>query len=124
MQYSWYTIEKHTPYSNITKKEGVSCNGYNFKGWEIITTGVQKVNTDVFIMPEKDVTLRGLWTKQSIEKSMDGTIKEDKSFIELLDKLKVSKEFIHGKLLTELIILLSKIRFFRFGKDNAILKSL
>jgi hypothetical protein len=51
-------------------------------------------------------------------------IKDDKSYIELFDILSDCKELIQGKLLIELIMLLSKTRYFRFGKESATLKSL
>ncbi len=53
-----------------------TCGGYNFAGYTITTPGVEKINDDYFIMPEKDVTIRATWTKISMEKSMDGTVHE------------------------------------------------
>lgn len=50
------------------------CEGYKFKGWKIVTEEVEKVNDDYFIMPESDVTLRAVWSKLSLSKSMDGKI--------------------------------------------------
>lgn len=38
-----------------------TCNGYQFKGWKIITPGVEKVNDNYFIMPESNVVLRAEW---------------------------------------------------------------
>ena len=52
------------------------CIGYNFRGWEIITKNVKKINEDYFIMPESDVLLRGVWSKISIKTSMNGTVYE------------------------------------------------
>ena len=37
------------------------------------TSNKKIINDDVFIMPEKDITIRGIWTKISMEKRMDGT---------------------------------------------------
>ena len=51
------------------------CSGYRFNGWTIATDGVRRYNDDYFTMPDKDVVLRALWSKLSISKSMDGTIK-------------------------------------------------
>ena len=78
--------ESHTPYSAVTKHNEIACSGYNFKGWKIITEGVTSVNSNVFIMPDKDVTLRAVWTKQDIVKSMDGTVKEDNLFASVIKK--------------------------------------
>ena len=80
--------EKHYIYQNVTKKaDELSCEGYLFKGWEIDEEDekdITKVNDDVFIMPEHDVTLRATWTKQSIVKSMDGTVHEKTTLYKVL----------------------------------------
>ena len=55
-------------------EEKPSCNGYQFKGWEIISDGVTKVNDDYFVMPESDVIIRAKWSKLSISKSMNGEV--------------------------------------------------
>lgn len=51
-----------------------TCSGYNFAGYEIVTSGVRKMNDDYFWMPEKNVEIAATWTKVDIEKSMDGAI--------------------------------------------------
>ena len=51
-----------------------TCSGYQFKGWEIITSGVKKVTDTTFVMPEQNVILRAIWTKLNVTKSMDGTV--------------------------------------------------
>ena len=60
------------------------CAGYQFKGWEIITSGVEEVNDDTFIMPEKNVTLRAVWKKLGITKSMDGTVSKVQTLYRLM----------------------------------------
>lgn len=52
------------------------CDGYQFKGWKIDTNGITQINSDYFVMPEKEVTLKGTWGKVNIKKGMDGTIEE------------------------------------------------
>ncbi len=52
------------------------CSGYQFKGWDITTSGVSKINDDYFTMPEEDVILKAKWSKLNIKKSMDGKVKE------------------------------------------------
>lgn len=49
-----------------------TCAGYNFAGYDIVTSGVRKMNDDYFWMPEKDVEIAATWTKVDIKKSMDG----------------------------------------------------
>ncbi len=60
------------------------CAGYQFQGWKIITAGVEEVNNDSFIMPEKNVTLRATWKKLSISKSMDGTVSKVQTLYRLM----------------------------------------
>jgi len=69
--------EAHSVYDTV----GISdtklvCEGYQFKGWDIVTSEVSKINDDYFIMPEKDVLLKGKWSKLSLTKSMEGTVSE------------------------------------------------
>lgn len=52
------------------------CNGYKFKGWEFATRGIKIVNDDFFIMPEKDVYIRAVWSKTNLNTSMNGKIQE------------------------------------------------
>lgn len=68
--------ENHSAFEIVTKRnDELSCPGYLFKGWEI-EENVTKINDDTFVMPSKDITIRGVWTNHSISKSMDGTIHE------------------------------------------------
>ena len=60
------------------------CAGYQFQGWKIITAGVEEVNEDTFIMPDKNVTLRAIWKKLSITKSMDGTVSKVQTLYRLM----------------------------------------
>ena len=68
-------VEEHYIYENVTKRtETPSCSGYTLKEWEIVDEDVTKVNDEVFVMPDKDITIRATWSKVSIDKNMDGTI--------------------------------------------------
>ncbi|MCI8461228.1 MAG: VWA domain-containing protein [Bacilli bacterium] len=58
------------------------CEGYKFKEWKIITKNVNKINDDYFIMPEKNVELRAVWSKLDIKKSINGTVNEKASLYE------------------------------------------
>ncbi len=55
-------------------EEEPSCEGYQFRGWNIITEGVKRVNDDYFEMPGKDVVLRAEWGKVGLSKTMDGEV--------------------------------------------------
>ena len=70
------TKEEHFVYENVTKKsDELTCDGWLFLGWEM-SDEVTKVNDDVFVMPQKDVIIRGTWARPSISKSTYGSIHE------------------------------------------------
>ncbi len=81
--------EKYSTYQNVTKKtDKLTCDGYLFKGWEVDEEDdkdISKVNDDVFQMPGHDVTIRATWTRQSIKKSMDGTVYEKPTLYKILE---------------------------------------
>ena len=67
--------ENHSVFDVVSiSEEQLSCSGYEFKGWGIVTDNITKVNDDYFIMPESDVILRAKWGKVSISKSMNGEV--------------------------------------------------
>ena len=72
------TPELHKPYETVTiNGDDLSnkCAGYLFKGWEMTddsSYGTTKVTDETFIMPPKDVTIKGIWTQVAISKSMTG----------------------------------------------------
>ncbi|MBR3210427.1 MAG: VWA domain-containing protein [Bacilli bacterium] len=82
--------EKKYIYQNVSKNpQELSCEGYLFQGWKIDEEDekdITNVNEDVFIMPSHDVTIRATWTKQSIEKSMDGKIYETTTLYKVLQE--------------------------------------
>ena len=78
------TSETHFIYELVTKKSTkLTCPGYSFKGWEIVDN-IELINNDTFVMPPQDVTIRAIWTKQIISKSMNGTIAEKATFYNLI----------------------------------------
>jgi len=58
------------------QRESLVCEDYKFMGWYIANLGVTRINEDYFIMPNMDITLRAVWAKISIGKSMEGTVNE------------------------------------------------
>ncbi len=77
--------ENHFVFDKVTKKDTtLSCAGYEFKGWDI-EENVTKINDDTFIMPESDVHIRAIWTRQSINKSMDGKINEKTTLYKVVE---------------------------------------
>ena len=84
--------ETHLIFSNVTKKQDkLSCDGYLFKGWKIEDDDVVRVNDDVFIMPEHDVSIKAIWGKVDISKSMSGKIYEKTTLYKA-----VENEYIYG----------------------------
>ena len=70
-----YPNEEYYIYDIVNKRTNeLSCTGYSFGGWQIAATGVDMVNSDTFIMPAKDITIRAEWKKVKITKKIDGTI--------------------------------------------------
>ena len=62
------------------------CEGYQFKGWSIVTENVKKVNEDYFIMPESDVVIRANWGKMSIAKNIDGEVFTVQTLYNIVEK--------------------------------------
>ena len=80
--------EKYFAYQNVPKiTQELSCQGYLFKGWEFKKNdkdSIKLINENVFIMPEKDITLVATWSKHSIKKEMDGTVYQNKTLYRVL----------------------------------------
>ena len=80
--------ETHYVYQNVTKNTNqLSCEGYLFKGWEIDgedDSDITHVNDDTFVMPAHNVTIRGTWTRQTVTKTMDGTVHEKTTLYKVL----------------------------------------
>ncbi len=60
------------------------CEGYQFQGYEIETSGVEKLNDDNFIMPEENVIIKATWKKLSLIKSYSGTVTQSQSLRQLI----------------------------------------
>ena len=72
-------------FDTVQKEDTIPiCAGYQFQGWKIITSEVEEINDDNFIMSEKNVTLRATWKKLSITKSMYGTISKVQTLYRLM----------------------------------------
>lgn len=89
--------ENYNAFEIVRKRnDELSCVGYDFKGWEI-EEEVTHINDDTFIMPSQNITIRGIWTKSNILKSMEiAHIKESIKQIEyediLLNQLFITKQ--------------------------------
>ncbi len=85
--------EKHPVYSNVTiSNETPICENYAFRGWTIIDD-VQKINDDMFVMPDYDVAIRAEWSKLSISKSMDGVVNENNNEVYSIARIDYNRNF-------------------------------
>ena len=66
------------------EEEKPICVGYQFKGWEIVTENVTSINDDYFVMPEKDVTIRAIWSDFALAKSMDGVVSKVQTLYKIM----------------------------------------
>ena len=67
--------EKHMVYEKVEKKDTqITCPGYTFKGW-VLEDNIETINDETFMMPNHNVVIRGTWTKLSIIKSTEGSIR-------------------------------------------------
>ena len=72
----------YAPHAVIQKSTNtLFCDGYNFNGWEIAEGNPKIINDDYFKIINDDVTLRAVWTKLSISKTMDGEVSEEATAI-------------------------------------------
>lgn len=68
---------KYLVYDNVSISSNIPvCFGYQFKGWEFVTSDINKIGDSSFVMPGFDVTLKATWSKVGLNKSMDGTVEE------------------------------------------------
>ena len=82
-----YNKERHYVFENVEKNtEKLTCDGYIFKGWEVVEEDVEKVNDDVFVMPDHDVQVRATWSKPMITKNMEGTVNEKITLYRTVEK--------------------------------------
>lgn len=68
----------------LITEEKPSCERYQFKGWELVTENVTKVNANYFIMPEGNVTIRATWSKLSLAKSTEGKVSQIQSLYQMM----------------------------------------
>lgn len=96
------TTEQHWAFENVNmKNEELTCPGYLFKGWKIVTENVQKVNSDTFQMPTKNVTLRAEWSQHSISKSMEGTVYRKATLYDMVKTNGITNNTIYTGLVTD-----------------------
>lgn len=64
----------------------ITCEGYEFQGWEVANKDdVSMIGNSYFISDGNDIKLRAIWSKVSLNKSMDGKVNEIKSKLKSLN---------------------------------------
>ncbi len=70
--------QNYLPMAIVQKSSSMlTCDGYNFVGWDIAEGDPKPINDDYFKIIDEDVVLCAIWSKVSISKSMDGEVKEE-----------------------------------------------
>ena len=74
----------YSVFDNVKIEDTVpTCTGYQFKEWKV-TTNVEKLSNDSFIMPTSNVTIKATWKKVGLVKSMDGKISKVQTLYKLI----------------------------------------
>ena len=64
------------------EESNLTCEGYKFQGWEVVNKeNVSMIGNSYFVSDGNDIKLRAIWSKVSLNKSMDGTVSEVKPII-------------------------------------------
>ena len=73
---------------DIVKPSSVvpKCTGYQFKGWKVITADVDTNSDGSFTMPYKAVTLKAIWSKMGLKKSMDGKVYDGTTLYKVMEE--------------------------------------
>ena len=64
------------------EESNLTCDGYKFQGWEVVNKeNVSMIGNSYFVSDGNDIKLKAIWSKVSLNKSMDGTVYEVKPII-------------------------------------------
>lgn len=66
--------EKHVVFDPVDMEytTGEWCGDFSTHGWDLGDDSIVRIGSDYFVMPEQDVSLKAVWRKTTIEKSMAG----------------------------------------------------
>ena len=92
------TLPKSKQYSVFNPVEiedtTLTCDGYKFQGWEVVNKeNVSMIGNDYFASDGNDITLKAIWAKVTINKSMDGTVYQTEPIIKEIPNLLYNGEF-------------------------------
>lgn len=66
--------KNHFIFDTVEVENDLICDGYQFKGWRVVTETLNRPTEDYFIMPNSDVILRAEWANFSISAYINGEI--------------------------------------------------
>jgi len=79
------TSSHHSVFTQVEISNSIpTCDGYQFKGYEIINKNVKTVGDDHFVMPGEDVIIRATWSFLGLTKSMNGTVSKVQTMYKVL----------------------------------------
>ena len=96
------TVPESKQYSvfNPVKIEDTTptCEGYEFQGWEVVNKdNVSMIGNSYFISDGNDIKIRAIWSKVTINKSMDGKVHQREPIIKEIPNLAYNGEFWNSK---------------------------
>ena len=96
------TVPESKQYSvfNPVKIEetNLTCDGYQFQGWEVVNKdNVSMIGNSYFISDGNDIKIRAIWSKVTINKSMDGKVHQREPIIKEIPNLAYNGEFWNSK---------------------------
>ena len=78
-------LSKENPDMIIYKYPSIKFSRNVGENCKILEKNVSLINDETFIMPEEDVHIRAIWSRQSIAKSMDGKINEKTTLYKVIE---------------------------------------
>ena len=93
------TTKDYSAFTPVKIEESpLTCDGYKFQGWEVVNKeNVSMIGNDYFVSDGNDIKLKAIWSKVSLNKSMDGTIYQEKPIIKEIPNLVYDGEFWNKK---------------------------
>ena len=77
--------KKYSVFDTVKIESAIpTCDNYQFKKWEIVTENVNRSGDNYFFMPESNVTIKAIWKKSNLVKSMDGKISKVQTLYKLI----------------------------------------
>ena len=80
------------------EESNLTCDVYKFQGWEVVNKeNVSMIGNDYFVSDGNDIKLKAIWSKVSLNKSMDGTVHEVNPVLKKIGSRDYNEEFWNDK---------------------------